>query len=610
MMTDDTQPFVPPLPPSPECETPALGQAPTNLDPTTPSAVPGVDGSTLPTSRPAAVSALGGTIGRRYQVLSELDHGGMGVVYKAADRLMGRTVALKMIRAGFLANPGEMQRFTREAKALAQLSHPNVIPIFDYGVDEERPFFTMQLVEGGSLVQHLQRFQADPRSSVTLLEKVARALHHAHQRGILHRDLKPANVLLGPNDEPLVSDFGLVKFLDATAEALTQTGAAPGTAPYMAPEQALGRKQELSPRTDVWALGVMLYELLCASRPFSGQSREETMHLILTTPVPALRSRRPDIDPRLEAVVMKCLEKDAARRYQSAAELADDLARWLRGELPSPSVQESTEVRDKPRRRSLPRTLLALAALLALVLVVGFALWAFFHHADPQTSATEPDPSITLIGKGEPTRAHHWVLGQESATPIPSTEGFSFATTKAAALQLLDAPPWDAYRLEARIRHDAGTMGSAGLYFGRIGRATDKGPCQQMFMVSFADVGALNGQLEMEIWRLPDANPILYSTANCFRDFPFDSAAKLNAPPGWHRLAVEITPAECKVFWDNKYLRTISSQHIESNFLGLFPDAQGLIGDPIPQGGIGIFQAHDSTATFQDVVIAPLTSRH
>jgi serine/threonine-protein kinase len=289
----------------------------------------------------------------RYEVIGELASGGMGVVYQAEDRQMNRRVALKMIRGGIFAGAEEVKRFHREARALAQLNHPHIIQVYDFGEVDSRPYFTMQLVTGGSLAGHMTRFGGDERTVVALIEKVAWAVQHAHERGILHRDLKPANVLLGDGDEPVVSDFGLVKFLHAEAEGLTQTGLTPGTPAYMAPEQAAGRNQAISPRTDVWALGVILYELLCGRRPFTGDSREAMLHHILTKPVPAPCTRRPDIDPVLEAVVLKCLAKEPGDRYATAGDLADDLGRWLRGELRAPKGATLTRLASSRHRRLL-----------------------------------------------------------------------------------------------------------------------------------------------------------------------------------------------------------------------------------------------------------------
>jgi serine/threonine-protein kinase len=291
-------------------------------------ALPSDEQVTLPKGPVAGVPAAVGADGR-YVLLAEVASGGMGVVYLGEDRVVGRRVALKMIRAGFFACVQEVERFTREARALALLSHPHVVQVYDFGQSEGRPFFTMQLAPGGTLAGHLDRYRADARAAVALVEKVARGVQHAHQQGILHRDLKPANVLLGGGDEPLVSDFGLVKFLHAEGDGLTQAGPTPGTPAYMAPEQAGGRAEEVGPRTDVWSLGVILYELVAGRRPFEGRTREEVLHRILTTPVPPPRTLRPALDPALEAVLLKCLEKEPGRRYGSAGALAEDLARWL-----------------------------------------------------------------------------------------------------------------------------------------------------------------------------------------------------------------------------------------------------------------------------------------
>jgi serine/threonine-protein kinase len=274
-----------------------------------------------------------------YEVLAAVGQGGAGIVYRARDCALGREVALKMLRGGVLAGPTGRRRFHAEAQALARLDHPHVAPIYAAGEHQGKPYFTMKYLPGGSLARHLARFGADPRAAAALVEKVARAVHYLHGKNILHRDLKPLNILLDEHDEPCVSDFGLAKFLDADM-GLTRTGAVMGTLPYMAPEQAEGRPEAVGPATDVWALGVILYELLTGRRPFATAGRMDLARLIATADPPAPRSVRPDLDPALEAIVRQCLEKAPARRYAAAGALADDLAGWGRGETrldPSPA---------------------------------------------------------------------------------------------------------------------------------------------------------------------------------------------------------------------------------------------------------------------------------
>lgn len=264
-----------------------------------------------------------------YDIVRVLDQGGMGVVYEARQRELGRTVAVKMI-SGPRLGPTQLARFRTEAEASARLQHPNFVQIFEVGQVNGRPFFSMEFVDGGNLAQHLSRARPAPRHAADLVGTLARAIHTAHASGVVHRDLKPSNVMLTAAGVPKIADFGLAKRLDVES-GHTLSGEVLGTPSYMAPEQAAGRTEQVGPASDVWALGAILYELLTGRPPFLGASPLDSLHQVTTQdPVPPARLA-PATPPDLEAICLKCLEKDPAARYPSAHELAEDLQRFRDG---------------------------------------------------------------------------------------------------------------------------------------------------------------------------------------------------------------------------------------------------------------------------------------
>jgi tRNA A-37 threonylcarbamoyl transferase component Bud32 len=309
-----------------------------------------------------------------YELLEEIATGGMGVVYKARQKSLNRIVALKMILSGQLASEANVQRFRNEAEAAALMDHPGIVPIYEVGQWQPEgcgrpvPYFSMKLVEGGSLAEQMARFTGDLRASVSLMARVARAVHYAHQRGILHRDLKPGNILLDERGEPLVTDFGLAKRVEGDAN-LTQSGAIVGTANYMAPEQAQRKVAGLTTAADVHGLGAILYELLTGRPPFQADNVLDTLLRLRTEKPLSPRVLNPRVDADLETICLKCLEKEPAARYGSAAALAEDLQRWLTGEvIQARRASLGARLLKWARRRP---TLAALVLLLALTVVLA-----------------------------------------------------------------------------------------------------------------------------------------------------------------------------------------------------------------------------------------------
>jgi serine/threonine protein kinase len=257
-----------------------------------------------------------------------IGQGGMGVVYKAYQKNFDRWIALKFISPSHLSSSADLERFRAEAQSMARLRHPNIVTVHETGEYEGRSYFIMELIDGKSLNERVKDFVDRPRDAAALMETVALAVHHAHQRRVLHNDLKPANILLDEEGQPHVTDFGLARRFGEDASS-SATGAIEGTASYMSPEQTEGK--EITTTSDVYGLGAILYTLLTGTPPFRGETIQGTLQLVRNEIPKPLRLLNPKVDNTLEAICLKCLNKDKSQRYVSASALAHDLARYLSG---------------------------------------------------------------------------------------------------------------------------------------------------------------------------------------------------------------------------------------------------------------------------------------
>lgn len=266
-----------------------------------------------------------------YEILETIAKGGMGVVYKARQRKLNRIVALKMILAGQFADQDDIERFYVEAEAAAQLRHPNIVGIFEVGECEGQHYFSMEYIEGQSLGDLVREHPLEPRDAATFVKTISEAMFYAHQKGVLHRDLKPSNVLVDGDSEPLITDFGLAK---RTAEQSQRTaaGSVLGTPSYMPPEQATGKLDLISERSDVYSIGAILYELITGKPPFGAANPWETIKQVISIEPVSPRMLNNGVPADLETICLTCLQKDQARRYSSAQDLADELQRFLAGE--------------------------------------------------------------------------------------------------------------------------------------------------------------------------------------------------------------------------------------------------------------------------------------
>jgi eukaryotic-like serine/threonine-protein kinase len=378
-----------------------------------------------------------------YELLEEIARGGMGVVYRSRQVSLNRTVALKMILAGQFASPDDVERFHREAESAANLDHPNIVPIYEVGEHEGQHYFSMKLIEGGSLARWIADHRlpiADlsvhqQRNMAALLATVARAVHYAHQCGVLHRDLKPGNILLQAERSalgnlrsaiPFVTDFGLARCVEPDVQH-TRTGTIIGTPSYMPPEQARSERV-LTTAADVYSLGAILYELLTGRPPFQAQTPLDIVLQVLERDPQSLRQIYPQIDRDLETICLRCLEKAPGRRYDSAAALADDLRRWLDGEPIMARPATSMERLVKWARRRPEMAALACVVLLAFISLLAVGL---YYNAHLQTALADVDAKQTALdattaaARKDRIAAQGLLLASQSRVVLPENPGLA-----------------------------------------------------------------------------------------------------------------------------------------------------------------------------------------
>jgi serine/threonine protein kinase/CHASE3 domain sensor protein len=314
-----------------------------------------------------------------YEIQNEIGRGGMGVVYKAEDQRLKRVVALKVILAGGHAGEIELARFQTEAESVARLKHHNFVQIYEVGSDEGLPFLALEFCAGGSLEDRLEESQPTPREAAELMAKLADAMDHAHQAGVIHRDLKPGNILFDGTGDPKITDFGLAKKVGED-DSHTRTVSVMGSIGYMSPEQASGHTRDATPAVDIYALGAIFYRLLAGKTPFEGSSAVESLQLVINgVPVP-IRRLRPSCPRDLDTICLKCLEKTPANRYATAADLAADLRRFLRGEpITARAATPLEQLVSWARRNPLPM-MVAAGAVIMLALLAATMAWTTYRN--------------------------------------------------------------------------------------------------------------------------------------------------------------------------------------------------------------------------------------
>jgi TolB-like protein/Tfp pilus assembly protein PilF len=324
-----------------------------------------------------------------YELLEEIGRGGQGVVYRAHQKSLNRTVALKVIGLGPWATEAHLKRFRREAEAAASLDHPFIVPIHEVGERDGCCYFSMNFVEGGQLDETVRGAPMSVRQAAELVAKVARTVHYAHEHGILHRDIKPGNILLDGKGEPHLTDFGLARLVEAES-TVTRTLEAMGTPSYMAPEQAAGNNAAVSKATDVYGLGAVFYELLTGHPPFTGGTTFEIVRLVLDTEPRQPRLLNPKVDRDLSTICLKCLEKDPQRRYSSALALAEDLEHWLKHE-PIQAKRSGFFTHGRKWVRRKPAIAALIAALIALATAIAWNVW------ESELFRLAPEKSIAVL---------------------------------------------------------------------------------------------------------------------------------------------------------------------------------------------------------------------
>jgi serine/threonine-protein kinase len=588
-----------------------------------------------PATREAEEPRPLGAVGS-YQLLERLGHGGMGIVYKARQDPLNRIVALKLLPTG--ADTDAVTRFMVEGEAVARLQHPGVVRIYELGENEGRLFYSMEYFPGGTLAQKLKAGPLPEREAAAMMADLARALHVVHQANVVHRDLKPSNLLLAADGSLRLADFGLAKLVDDPSAVHTNSYAVVGTASYMAPEQAAGQSRNVGPAADIYSVGAILYECLTGRPPFKEKVRLRLLDRVQHQEPTPPSAWRQGISRDLEAICLKCLEKDPARRYASAEALADDLQRWLRGDPPREAkpLGRWGRLRSAVRRRP---GMAVLAGVAALLLAMGPLAVYFLHHDRPAwaiENRLERGETVTLIPHAGSPAWWDIIVGKEALVYTESDGAFTVHSNKEAYLELVREIPCDRYAFRAQVHHVSSRNGGlAGLYFLHGHGDTSQKKVHWMYILGFNDVVSEKENAE----NLQKANPassIHIPQGNSLRMEPnlygedraggIVSCGFSRAPvktfdlrsfrtgEGYRDLEVEVTPAKIRVFWEKEKVAEINAPQFAADAASVESTIKERFGgggpnDPQvrfrPRLSLGLYVKAGS-ASFRDVVVTPL----
>lgn len=560
-----------------------------------------------------------------------LGQGGMGVVYLAQHTVIGRPVALKMLRDRFLPPADHVERFRIEMQAIAKLQHPNIVPLIHADMHQRSMYFTMEYIDGCTLADRLKQERLSLAESVALVHTLACAMHYAHEQQVVHRDLKPANILLKNSQHPMISDFGLAKLLDQESHG-TISGAVMGTPAYMAPEQASGKSASAFERADIYALGAILYHCVTGRPPFQSSDQLDVLHLVRTRMPTAPSLHETSVPPELDAICLKCLQKSPDKRYRTMAELAADLDRFQRRQpvqaMPS-RLQRGLAV---ARHIAVP-----FALVLAVIVLSGGLYWS-----DPKRPLQnhlrrlDHNETTTLVGAGEPW--YRLRSGEQGSKIVAHTDGtLSVLAWEAVTLvELLPKVPTSEYTLRAMVRHErSDPHGFVGLYVAHRHYPGTTPTGHNAYMgLTYNDIrhqredrlAGLPDHLRNKV-ELPANNGIQFgfggvgitNDGRLWEIFPSIDPTLTFAPNGlagdrWRALRLDVYSDSVMAYWDDQPAGEKAASHFEDLWTRHCDEQQkrsptdasvlGLATNYQPRGGLGLV-LYRGSATFKDVTVTP-----